>query len=149
MDFYFFAEYQRKGSDSWGVDLVMAFWWAVELFSCYYSRRESNIQVKSTHFFSGPSRLPILLHKCLWNQWTTWNFLPSTPVALFFHWGLREAQPHLTREGNTGRASMSVCISLILSLGEIPRCEIVGQRVLHILKLPPRNLSPVCLLKVI
>lgn len=129
----------------------MAFWWAFEFFTCYYSRKDHGISQWNQPTLSVDCPNNQFCSINVWNQRTTWNFPLSAPVALFFPWDLLGTPAHLTREGNTEWTCMSFCTSLMLFffLGEIPRCESMGQRVLHVvksfcmilLKLPLRNLA--------
>lgn len=135
----------------------MAFWWAFEFFACYYSRKDHGISQWNQPTLSVDCPNNQICSINVWNQRTTWNFLMSAPVALSFPWDLLGTPaPRPGKETPSGHACPSAHLwCFFFFLGEIPRCESMGQRVLHVvksfrmilLKLPLRNLATVCLPK--
>ena len=119
------------------------------------SERSWDIPMKPTHFFSGLSKSPVLLHKCLKSKGYM-EFSTVSSSCSFLHMrSSGDSAP--SDQGREHQMDIHVLVHVFDAFfkGEIPRCESVGQRVLHIvksfgiilLKLPPGNLATVCLPK--
>ena len=90
--------------------------------------------MKPTHFFSGLSKSPVLLHKCLKSKGYM-EFSTVSSSCSFLHMrSSGDSAP--SDQGREHQMDIHVLVHVFDAFfkGEIPRCESVGQRVLHIVK---------------